>query len=608
MKIVKWLVPLVCGMGFWGTIIAETEEDTTTTKPEYTLEGVLVTASRIAESPMKLPLQITVIEEEEIGMHGVSGFGDLSYLIPTSNLSHRGYLGSVSTLSMRNATGDQILFLLDGRPMNDPQNGILNLATVPLPMLNRIEIMRGGASSLWGANAIGGVVNLTTKRFGQGLPYSKIALRRGGQNTSISAVEFGRRMGKRISFFVSSELKKSDGFRNNSDYDGTNIGGNLNCCISPLWEARMGIRRYEGKLGVPGDTLFPTPGAREDDYRIDADLKLNRMVPGSETEIQLFGSDIWNTYTDVDFQYCETNRSRLSGFQLEQKLRLFDRHKLNLGGYGERIVAELKGEEHRTHLLSGFVQIELCLGDWANLFVSARLDSHSVYGYEFSPSIGATLPLRDEYAVYLNWNRSFRAPTLNELYYPGYGNPDLDPERSTGIESGLKMESSLLHGSIACFRRRVKDMIQPGVGWIPYNVGEANIEGVELDLRVSPMNVLSVGFNCAISEALDDLDHELIYQPGMKAGGYVEIGRTFKENKLENRVLVSGEFVGKRLSETAKELPGYYLLHVKFLWRILDLTAFLRFENVLDSGYEVRQGYPMPERNHIFGLEWEFWD
>jgi len=99
-----------------------------------------------------------------------------------------------------------------------------------------------------------------------------------------------------------------------------------------------------------------------------------------------------------------------------------------------------------------------------------------------------------------------------------------------------------------------------------------------------------------------------MYRPREKGGGFIEVGRTFMKDKLEGTVLVSGNFVGKRLSETDRELPGYSLLNTKFSWRILDLTFFLRLQNLLNSDYEIREGYPMPGRNHILGLEWELWD
>lgn len=612
---VKWLFLLFAGVSVFGTALGETEEDTTIPKPKYTLEEVLVTASRIGESALKLPAQITIIEGKRIRMHGVSELGDLSCLIPASNLSHHGYLGGVSTISLRSSGSGQTLFLLDGRPVNDPQNGVFNISTVPLCMLHRIEIMRGGASSLWGANAMGGVVNLVTKRFGEGIPYTRIAVKNGSHRTSISEVEFGTTMGERMRFFVSAELKKSDGFRDNSDYDGTNIGGNLSCSLGSLWEVGIGFKRYQGELGIPGSTTWITPNAREDDYRLDADLRLKRLAPGNETEIQIFGSEISNVYDDTNEwgEIHEMNRTNPLGVQFEQRWTLFDRHRTTFGLYGERVVGDLGvggGEDTTrvTHLLSAFVQFDASITPWMNLFASVRGDSHSAYGRQLSPSIGVTLPIKDRYAVYFSWNRSFRAPNLNELYYPMYGNPDLDPEIGTAIDLGFKMERPAVCGGISFYRRWVKDMIHYGSDWKPYNIKEAKIEGVELDVEASGGDFLLAGFNLALSEAADESDRLLAYQPQMKAGGHVEVGRTFRDDKLEGRVLVTGEWIDMRLSETGEELPGYHLFHAKFLWRIIDLTVFYKLRNLFDSEYEVRQGYPMPGRDHTLGLEWELWD
>ena len=608
---VTWLF-LLYGVSLFGTVFAEAEEDTTIAEPQYTLEEVLVTASRINESPLKLPAQVTIIEGEKIRLHGVSDFGDLSYLIPSGNLSSFGYLGGLSTFTMRNGRSEQVLFLLDGRPLNDPQNGVLNISTIPLCMLHRIEVVRGGASSLWGANAMGGVVNLMTKRFGQGLPYTRIAVKNGSHNTSVSEIEFGRSAGKSVGLFVSAELKKSDGFRTNSDYNGTNIGGHLSYSIRPPWELSVGVRRYRGELGIPGDTVFfPTPNAREEDYRLDADVRLRRVSSLSETEIQVFSSETWNTYRNPDLASRETNRNNLSGIQLERRFPLLERHKGAVGFYGERAIGDLRREEWRTHVYSGFAQFDMNFSPWMDLFTATRVDLHSEYGRQLSPSIGVTFPLGTVCALYLNWNRSFRAPTLNELYYPGFGNSNLNPELSTGVELGLKMEFPTIRGGIAHFRQKVEDMIQFGVEdghWAPYNVGDASVAGTELDIEFSREGPFSGGLNLTISEALDGSGSQIMYQPRIKAGGYVQVGKTFRDEKLEGAVLVSGEFTGERISETDEELGQYGLIHTKFLWRILNLTVFLRLRNLLDSQYEVRQGYPMPGRDHILGLEWELWD
>jgi outer membrane cobalamin receptor len=451
-----------------------------------------------------------------------------------------------------------------------------------------------------------------TKRFGAGLPYTRIGLKNGSHATSITEVEFGRTIGERLNLFVSGELKKSDGFRPNSDYSGTNVGGNLSWLMSPSWEASIGVKRHEGELGVPGDTIFfPTPNARQEDYRLDADLKLKRLSSFNQTEIQFFGSEVWNNYTDSDFGYDEMNQNTLSGIQVEQRFRLLNRHRGTAGLYGERVVADLGGGEHETHLYSSFLQLDLNSHPWMNWFVGGRIDSHSEYGRQFSPSAGATLSLQDVCAVYLNWNKSFRAPTLNELYYPGFGNPSLSPELSTGVELGMKMRSGVVRGNISYFRRWMKDMIQFTLEegqWAPYNVAEAQVEGAELEIEFLPGGFLSSGFNLVVSETVDGLGGEVMYQPRVKGGGYVEAGRTFKEGKLEGALIVSGELVGQRNSETGEQLEKYSLIHTKLLWRILDLTVSYRLQNLLDTRYEVRQGYPMDGRSHILGLEWELWD
>ncbi len=594
---------------------AQDTQDSIPPEPEYSLEEIVVLAFRIDESALGLPARVFLIEEDAIRLHGVSELGDLSYLLPASNVASYGYLGGLSTLSLRGARSDQVLFLLDGRPVNDPQSGIFNMATLPPSMVSRVEVVSGGASSLWGPNAVGGVVNLVTKGFDDDRPYSRIAVRNGSYRTALTDLDFGRRLGDRLGMYVSSQLKRSDGFRENSDFEGNNVSGHFTYSFDPKWEVVARFKRYESTLGVPGDTtrFGRSPNARQRDYRLDGDIVLRRSVPGNHAEIQVFGSNIWNHYQNPDIGYSGVNTGRVYGIQVEERLSLLDRHASTVGLYGERIESEIEGDEQKTHLVSGFTHALVRLSPWMNIFAGGRFDHHSKYGSQFSPSVGVALPFGGRYSAYLNWNKSFRAPTLNELYYPGFGNPELEPERSSEVECGLKLETDYVRGSIAVSRRAVKDMIEYAFNpddwsFLPYNLGRADVSNLEMNLETSAGDWFAGGINLSLSENADEMGERLIYQPVTKMAEYVAVGRTLKEGRIEGRILLSGEHMSERLTETDSELPWQHLFHTKLSCRILDLTFTLRLQNILDTEYELRQGYPMPGRNYLLGAEWEFHD
>ncbi|MDP2808109.1 MAG: TonB-dependent receptor plug domain-containing protein, partial [bacterium] len=251
--------------------------------PVYRLKGMVVTATRTPLAERSAPASVSVIEPDPLTPN-VDAANRLSQTAGAS-LGGNGGIGSVLSLSLRGAATNQVLYLLDGLPVNSAQNGSYDLNRI-LSQAQRIEIVRGPASSLYGANAVAGVVNIITRDSKQLKPYSRINFEKGGYGSQVWEATVTRPLAQWASASMGATWKKTGGQRLNSDYDGTNYFLELFAQPYSKFEAKLRYQEYKSQNGVPGpDSLFypaslrwlyhPTPNDRQKDWGKDFGLKVS---------------------------------------------------------------------------------------------------------------------------------------------------------------------------------------------------------------------------------------------------------------------------------------------------------------------------------------------
>ncbi len=594
------------------------EADTTfadTSQVSYFLEPIVVTATRYPQPLSQVSSNFTLITSEQIDRMGGKDLGEVLGLSPGAEPGRIGGSGQLVSLSIRGSTAGQVLFLMDGRPLNSPQNGGLDLNLIPLAAVQRVEVVRGGLSSLYGADAVGGVVNIITKVFSYARPYSRVGFWQGDYGFKRSQFELGRGIGKRCDIYVSGEMRSYGGYRPNSDYQANLVTGDLHYRLSRDWKLTFSSLNYGGKLGVPGSQAFSTPNARQKDRRDDFTLGL-RGSQGNPLGIQLYLSDSWQRYKDPNptWPVYSTHQNRVYGLSFQGRLPWSG---LDFGGRGERI--NFWSTDVGTTIVnksSFWVEDNLSLSNRITLRGSGRLDYHSAFGNQFSPGGNLTYQVNENSLLFGSYNCSYRAPTANDLFWKGpyiSGNPKLRPEKGWSSQIGFKTNNGKgNYLSVNLFYRKMRDLIEWEAQTFIYSVvnkARAEFMGGEVGLGLLPAMSLQVGavYNLLWAEDLSG-GGPLPYQPRNSARLWFNFSPTLIDKKLSFNLWTEGKWVDYRYNESKGKLPPFFLLNSTLNINFLDVSFYLKGENLGDLRYQLRDGYPMPPRSFYGGLAWEFWD
>jgi len=590
----------------------------------YMLKGMVVTATRTPLAERSAPASVSVLEPDPLTPN-VDAANRLSQTAGAS-LGGTGGIGSALSLSIRGAAANQVLYLLDGLPVNSAQNGSYDLNRV-LSQAERIEIVRGPASSLYGANAVAGVVNIITRDSKQLKPYSRINFEKGSYGSQVWEAMVSRPLAQWASISMGATWKKTGGQRVNSDYDGTNYFLDLFAQPYSKIETKLRYQEYKSQNGVPGpDSLFypdslrwlyhPTPNDRQKDWGKDFSLKVsydqNSFVAVSRNSIEnrsysTVDSRNYTMQTNVEGQYQHSWMPRIrttvgAGYQMVES---------DITGVGN---PELK---HKAIFL--IQQAELLKG--LMVVGSARYDKDYAYQSQLSPSISANYGLSEHLNFYASYGQAFRAPTLNDLYYKdpyAYGNLHLKPEKSKQFDAGIKVNRSEFTASLSAFQRNTQDLIiwdvDPSYMYTTFNLGKTISWGTELQASHTLFNIVTLDINYTYCLTVQDtVDRpKLPYKPQHIANWSL----TINDIQIAPDLKLGWKFWSQYTDiqragnwwNTEENLPAYIISNQVLSLKIVDARVYYKVENLFNANYETRYGYPMPRRTQSFGVTLELWD
>jgi len=593
--------------------------------PLFYGQEVVVTASRIPQLRSQLPASITVITSTEIKTLGARNMGDvLNYTYGTSSRT-TGYLGSQVSGSIRGSTYQQMLILIDGQRINSPLLGGYDLGDLPVNNVEKVEIVRGPASALYGADAVGGVINIITKKAETNDKYSlniSSKLSEKGAN-DLQLTTAGVADSLNYSFSAGQDF--SPGYRDNSDYMSQKYSGDVSRRFSEQFNLRLGYDQYNDKKGVPGPLSSPSPFARQEDndqhLRLLSETKVNDNW-SIKFNSSFSQSDMIFDDTDPIFGYYAKHNSISNLYEFQNELKLGEHDLFNIG-------AEYRNDQGRstasgTHLVYNkavFIQDQHYFTPDLSLLLSNRYDSHSIYGDTSSPRVGMNYRLDSNSSVWASYGEAFRAPTLNDLFWydPVWnmmGNPSLKPESSKNSEMGLTLKlDDKTELNASCFISKVTNYID----WAPnsygtyevQNVYDASISGYELGLNYYVMQELKCFVNYTAMNARDGTTREdLLYKPGTQYNTGLEYN---DGNDHSAGILI--RHVGQRdytyfdtVSFTTKrwKLDAYTVVSVNFNFRMsTQMVLTMGAENFFNEDYQDTYDYPMPGRIYTFGLQYD---
>jgi vitamin B12 transporter len=593
-------------------------------------EPVVVTATRVEEPLEEVGASVTVIPGEALAVQEQRTVEEALRAVPGLDVQRSGSPGRITTIRIRGANPTQVQVLIDGVRVKSATTGDFDFADLPADAIERIEVVRGPQSTIYGADAIGGVVNVITKR-GRGAPSAFLDVEAGNYETLRTRLGASAGVGPWSLSLGASRLDFGGQFENDEQAL-SSVNGRVGYALPNDGEVALTGRYSDSHRGIPFATVYPDfDSNREQDDRFGL-LSAEWRQPWTawyESSLRLSG--VWSRLTFRDPDSVFEPRS-----EIETERREVDwLHTVRLGPL-DTVTAglEYRHEEGRsqgtfsegTDAWALFLQNQLRLLDRLFLTAGVRHDDNSAFDDQTTFRVALSFLVREtDTRLKGSWGQGFRAPTFNELFFPAtfppcpaFGNPSLRPEESESWDAGV--EQRLLGGrarlGATWFRNDFRNLIQAALVdpvnfcFQAQNVGRARTQGVEVEGSLAPVAGLVLTAAYTYTETEDrDTGAELrrfprnrlavtaVYEPlaGLALSGEVQVA--------------SSQFEGPGRPRT----PGYtvvnaaasYLLARRWGW-LSGVTFHVKVNNLLNEDYEEAAGFPALGTHVVAGIRATF--
>ncbi len=582
-----------------------------------TLDPVAVTAARAPQPVAELLADLTLIGADEIARSGVQSLPELLQRQPGVEITQNGGPGSTSGAFLRGANRGQTLVLVDGLRVGSSSVGATSLEAIPLDQIERIEILRGPASSLYGADAIGGVIQVFTKRADGTAWQGNLSAGYGTYDTWAAnggvvgavgplriSVQAGGTQSRGFNAIVDPQNVSFNGDRDG--YSTENASASLALPWAPGQElvARYLRNRlnnqYDGGPGFDDRTIttLETWAAVSRNRLADAWTSIVTAGEGSDDSVSQTG------FGNFPFKTTQRQLVWQNDFTLPRGA---------LSVIGERrqeVLATDPGfavTERTTNSATGIYQLR---HDAFALQANLRHDDSSQYGGKTTGGVALGYTLSPAWRVTAGASSGYKAPSFNDLYYPGFSNPDLVPETSRNIEAGVYWTA--VHGDARWearalgYRNRVEDLIvfqcDASFNCLPQNVAAATLEGFTLGLDLAWRDT-RVKASLDLQDPADDATGNLLPRRAKQHGALSVLQQA-------GPVQLGVEFVASSLRyddpANARKLGGYGIVNLTAEWQLAKrLALVVRGNNVFDKIYQLAADYSTGGATFFANLRWQ---
>lgn len=558
------------------------------------LDRVVVTATRMPEDINTTMRDISVLDGTSLRAAGIVDIADALRLLPGVEFATTGP-GATPSIFLRGANSNQTLLLIDGQRVSSSFSGLSALQHINVDQIERIEVLRGPAASLYGADAVGGVIQIFTRR-DRGMGIRAAAGEWRSQQLSANAGLGDAANGVTVTAAQNASrgynaiVNKAD-YSYNPDRDGYRFNTvQLNGNWSPSSTLKFALHAFEtrGNVQYDGDATHDdrirslvNSVAATADFSLTSNWTGSLRI-GSSTDKSSFESAFPGDYRTRNDQLGWQNSFRVSPA-------------LNLLGAFEWRRETVKGSD-ALPVTARRTSSMLLGGDWAadDLRANAtlRLDDSSQYGTRTTASGSVGYRLAPQWRAVLSAGTSFKAPTFNDLYYPGYANPALRPERGQNVELGLRWSVTGSNASLTVYQNNVRDLIQfecdANYNCAPQNVAKAQLRGVTL-AGGTQLGGIRVDGSFDLADPRNTTTDTQLARRAREHGAVKLSGDLFGVT-TGIELLASGRRFDN--ASNSRALPGYAVLNLhasKQLWPGVRLG--MRLENATDRDYQLAYGY-----------------
>ena len=584
------------------------------------LPNTLISANRQVEDRTQTSAANTVFTRNDIDRLQPSSVTDLLTRVPGVQVSRTGGRGSLPGIYIRGTKSAQSLVLVDGVRIANTSSGDSGLQFLNIDQIERVEVLRGSRSAIYGSDAIGGVIQIFTRRANK--PGLQPRLHLGAGSNQTWQRDIGLSGGdERTRFNLAAGLEESAGinatresYPANADHDAyRNKSVSLSLSHVASESLELGLNLLDSWGRSEYDNLFIDASQPYTDFNVSS--------IGTYADAQL--SDAWHSRLELGHsENRDTKRDSLQpggsefntyrdSINWQNDFSLDERNNLLLGGdwYQDRLHTSSPLNEDSRWNRAAFFQHRY-KGDSFSTEVGMRRDQNQQFGSQNSWSASLSLPLNANNDVLLSYSEGFRAPNFNDLYYPDFSDPNLKPERSKSYELQWRSqlsESTRLETSL--YRTDLRNAIVYGSSFIPHNVGSARINGFEASLHQEWFGWQSSLGLSLIDPRDRDSGHTLERRARRTLS--LDVDRQFDRLGLgASWQAVSSSYAD---ADNTRTVSGYGLLGLRSSWNLSnELRLELKADNLLDktysrAQYNYRSGfadYREEGRTWLLGITW----
>lgn len=627
-------IPLFC-LSF-GTVTAqELQYDTLQTQQTHRIGEVVVTGTRNETDVRHLSQTVSVVNRTQIeNAMQPSLLPVLTEQIPGLFVTSRGIMGygvsggAAGNISLRGLSGGtaRLMVMIDGHPQYAGIFGHPISDAYQSFMAERVEVLRGPASVLYGSNAMGGVINIVTRKMQEDGINTNVHIGYGSYNTLETEITNRIRKG-RFSSIVSGSYNRTDGHRTDMDFEQYSGYAKLGYEVTDNWNVRGDVNLTHFNASYPGPASAPLLDADQSITRGMTSLAVENRYEKTSGAVSLFYNwgnhwinDGYASSEDETPQDARFNsRDNMMGVSIFQSAQFFEGNRITLGfdwfRYGGRawnryVSGEKAGsiselvDKHENEL-AGYIDLRQDFSSWLTFNAGLRVDHHSRVGTEWIPQAGLAFHLPHAIELKASASKGFRYPILREMYMFPPQNPDLQPESMWNYEVAFTqrlMNGRLTYG-INLFYIDGKNLIQTlsnpnGSGMLNQNSGKIENSGVELQAAYRIDSHWSVDGNYSFLH----MENPVVAAPEHKL--YAGANFSYKKWNISTGL----QYLAGLYTQTDPEIRENFML-----WNVrasFEMTRWLsiwaRGENLLAQKYEINAGYPMPRATVMAGCNIKF--
>ncbi|HEV8019280.1 MAG TPA: TonB-dependent receptor [Steroidobacteraceae bacterium] len=603
------------------------------------LQLVVVSATRVPTPALQIASSVTVITAEDIAARQERTIADVLKDVPGLNVVQTGGPGGVTSVFIRGTNSNHTKVLIDGIDVSDPSNstGAFDFGQLLAQDFERVEVLRGPQSGLYGSDALGGVINIIT-RSGSGPMQFTGGLEAGtfetfNQAGSLSGSQDGFHYSANVEHFHAGavpvtplDLLLPGEARNDDSDDNLTLSTKLGYDVTPDLKLGLVARYTDIHLDTTGEdfsSVFPFAGypapqqttAATDEYFTRLTALLDSFGGRLEQTFGLAFSHLRTSTVEPETPAAlNTGDRRQADWQ--GNIKLMPTEMLVIGAQYERddIDQPISADQH---ISSGYAELQSQIGAHWFSALNVRYDDNSQFGskvtYRFAP---AWVIQETDTKLKASVGTGFKAPTLSELYqnFPPFffANPNLQPETSTGWDAGFEqgLFRDLVRFGVTYYHNDIHDLITTDVTGNSYaNIGMATTQGIESFVRLQPVEQLTVEADYTYTEATDDATNEELLRRPKNKGTLIASWQATHAWQLNLDVLWVGTWVdGNRDFSIARlDASAYTTVNFATSYQLgPHLTVFGRVNNVLDRQYQNPVGFLQPTTGFYAGVKVTF--